>query len=304
MLTFSNDNIKNWLKDSVNMYLKFKKDNSEEAAIVYSLLLSSKNKNSFLDALYDLTDINFPKIDINEEKSNSNNKFKYYKKISTHLEKLEKNFLKEFLHIDNGHLNLGYLEIVALLMIYYPEPTKKLFQLDDKKYHQLIEVLKQKILTEFKNNQLENIKKVKKNKNDVGELAEYGAYNLIAQDFSNNPLVGNEQALRKVIKVLLGGNSLIILGGAGVGKTTLVNGIAYNIKIMLPVMGLTADTQYIGTLEQHINDIISYARKNKDVIYFIDEIHMIMGAGQSKEDNIDISNLLKPFIFDKTLQII
>ena len=140
---------------------------------------------------------------------------------------------------------------------------------------------------------------------------------MTAQEFSYNPLVGSEQALRKATKILLGGDSLIILGEAGVGKTTLVNGIAYNIKmgnvpdilkskriIMLPISGLVADTQYVGTLEKHINDVISYAKANKDTIFYMDEIHTIMGAGQVRENNIDISNLLKPYISNRTLQII
>ncbi len=74
--------------------------------------------------------------------------------------------------------------------------------------------------------------------------------------------------------------------------------------IMLPIAGLVANTEYVGTLEKHINDVVSYAKVNPNTIFYMDEIHMIMGAGQSIVDNSDVSNLLKPYISNGTFQII
>lgn len=315
-MAFLNDTVKNWLKSSIDFYLELlaKQNIKEEDAIVYTLLIKSKDQSLFLKSLYDLADVKTIDLEVTKN-SYTKEKFKYYKKIRIHIEKLVKKFNNDF-SIADGLLNLNFLEIAFLEMNYYPEQTKKLFQLNNTKYHQLVEVLKQKISKDLDDKKKKN-EIFLKNSSSTSNLSEFGAENLTDQEFSYNPLVGNTQALRKATKILLGGNSLIILGEAGVGKTTLVSGLAYNIKkgnvpdilknkniIMLPISGILANTQYMGTLEKHINNIIDYAKNNKDTIFYIDEIHMLMGAGQTKDDNIDISNLLKPYISNKTLQII
>ena len=320
MAMFLDDNIKIWIKNSVSYYSQLLKIQglSEEDAIVYTLLSKTRNKNSFLESLYALANVETIKLSINEQNAHikKEERFKHYNNIRSHIENLLEHFKNDFLNNTEKSLNIGFIEITCLEMIYYPEQTQKLFQLSYEKYCQLTEVLKEKVLSESKN--IQN-KKTPSSKSDssIQPLSKYGAENLTAQEFSYNPLVGNEQALRKATKILLGGDSLIILGEAGVGKSTLVNGIAYNIKmgnvpnilknkriIMIPISGLVAGTEYVGTLENHIKDVISYAKANKDTIFYMDEIHMIMGAGQVRENNIDISNLLKPYISNRTLQII
>lgn len=320
MALFLDDNAKNWIKNSADFYSQLLKmqEMTEEYASVYTLLIKSRNKNYFLESLYALANVETVKLPINEQDANikKEERFKLYSNIRAHIEKLSERFKNDFLSNSEAPLKIGFLEIVCLEMIYYPEQTQKLFQLSHEKYCQLSEVLKEKVLSEHKILQSKENAKSKSN-SSTSSLSKYGAENLTAQEFSYNPLVGNEQALRKATKILLGGDSLIILGEAGVGKTTLVNGIAYNIKmgnvpdilknkkiIMIPISGIVANTEYVGTLEKHVNDVISYAKTNKDTIFYIDEIHMIMGAGQTRDNNIDISNLLKPYISNRTLQII
>ena len=166
-------------------------------------------------------------------------------------------------------------------------------------------------------NKLYSKNKIINSVNNNSKLGKYGAQDLTDKYYKYNPLVGRDNDLKKIIKKLLGNNSVIILGEAGVGKTAIVEGLAYNIKIgnvpsilknkhiiSIPISGITANTKYVGTLENHVMDIIDYAKNNKDTIFYFDEIHTILGAGSTQNNRIDISNMLKPYISNKTIQII
>jgi ATP-dependent Clp protease ATP-binding subunit ClpA len=104
-------------------------------------------------------------------------------------------------------------------------------------------------------------------------------------------------------------NNVIIVGEPGVGKTAIAEGLALNIindecpdilkgKIVysLDVTSLVAGTKYRGEFEERAKEIFGQLEKRDNVILFIDEIHMIMGAGSAGGSNIDIANLLKPLL--------
>ena len=126
-----------------------------------------------------------------------------------------------------------------------------------------------------------------------------------------DPVIGRANELIELTEVLARRkkNNVIIVGEPGVGKTAIAEGLALNIvndecpdilkgKIVysLDVTGLVAGTKYRGEFEERAKAIFDQLAKKDDVILFIDEIHMIMGAGSAGGSNIDIANLLKPLL--------
>lgn len=101
----------------------------------------------------------------------------------------------------------------------------------------------------------------------------------------------------------------VLVGKPGVGKTAIVEKIAYEIAcnscpkefenfhvISLSVNSIIAGTIYRGEAEQNFDELIKYIEDNQDIILFIDEIHTILGAGSNKEGEMDLSNALKPVL--------
>lgn len=108
-------------------------------------------------------------------------------------------------------------------------------------------------------------------------------------------------------------NNVILVGKPGVGKTALVEGLAYNIShnlshpllkdkkvLSFNVTELMAGTLYRGDLEENILELMDYAKDN-NCILFIDEIHSLV-TGSNEEENI--SDMLKPYLNDENIRII
>lgn len=130
-------------------------------------------------------------------------------------------------------------------------------------------------------------------------------------DLKHNPLIGRKRELSRLIQVILKKHKSnpILFGEPGVGKTVLIQGLAYKIKIedvpadligyeiySLDIGRLISGTKYRGDLESRINRVLDFLNSRKKVILFIDEIHMIVGAGATSFGSMDISNLLKPIL--------
>lgn len=130
-------------------------------------------------------------------------------------------------------------------------------------------------------------------------------------DLKYNPLIGRSQELSRLIQVILRKHKSnpILFGEPGVGKTVLIQGLAYKIKIenvpkdligyeiySLDIGRLVSGTKYRGDLESRVNRVLDFLRSRKKVMLFIDEIHMIVGAGATSFGSMDISNLLKPIL--------
>lgn len=129
-----------------------------------------------------------------------------------------------------------------------------------------------------------------------------------AREGKLGPFVGRDDELLKIIQTLARQkkNNPIIVGEAGVGKTAIVEALAVRVAegknpeilggkriIELDMGSLVGGTKYRGEFEERINFIIEEARKNSDVILFIDEIHTVVGAGRA-EGSMDAANLMKP----------
>ena len=127
----------------------------------------------------------------------------------------------------------------------------------------------------------------------------------------HNPLIGREMELERTIQVLCrkDKNNPLHIGEPGVGKTSIVYGLAQRIQdglvpeslqgariYMLDLGSLIAGTQYRGDFEKRLKTVMKGVSAEKNSILYIDEIHNIVGAGQTGEGSMDASNLLKPYL--------
>ncbi|AEL18548.1 ATPase associated with various cellular activities family protein [Borreliella bissettiae DN127] len=130
-------------------------------------------------------------------------------------------------------------------------------------------------------------------------------------DLKYKPLIGRNRELSRLIQVILRKHKSnpILFGEPGVGKTALIQGLAYKIKTgnvpndligyeiySLDIGRLLSGTKYRGDLESRVNRVLDFLNSRKKVMLFIDEIHMIVGAGATSFGSMDISNLLKPIL--------
>ncbi|EGW33938.1 heat shock protein Hsp104 [Spathaspora passalidarum NRRL Y-27907] len=128
-----------------------------------------------------------------------------------------------------------------------------------------------------------------------------------AREGKIDPVIGREEEIRRVIRVLARRTKCnsVLIGDAGVGKTSIVEGVAQRIidgdvpnvlanarLFALDLGALTAGAKYKGEFEERIKGVLNDIEKSKEfIILFIDEIHMLMGDGKS-----DAANLLKPML--------
>ena len=127
----------------------------------------------------------------------------------------------------------------------------------------------------------------------------------------HNPLIGREAELDRTVQVLCrkDKNNPLHIGEPGVGKTSIVYGLAQRIQdgnvpetlrdariYQLDMGSLIAGTQYRGDFEKRLKTVMKGIAAEKGSILYIDEIHNIVGAGQIGEGSMDASNLLKPYL--------
>jgi ATP-dependent Clp protease ATP-binding subunit ClpC len=130
----------------------------------------------------------------------------------------------------------------------------------------------------------------------------------LARQNKLDPVVGREAQIKRVITILnrRTKNNPVLIGEPGVGKTAIVEGIAQRIIneevpdslldkriIMLDLAGMIAGTKYRGEFEDRLKKVIAELEDDRNVIVFIDELHLIVGAGAA-EGSMDAGNILKP----------
>ncbi|MCK6578316.1 MAG: ATP-dependent Clp protease ATP-binding subunit [Anaerolineae bacterium] len=123
------------------------------------------------------------------------------------------------------------------------------------------------------------------------------------------PAIARESEIRAVARTLARSkkNNPLLLGDAGVGKTAVVEGLAFVIQrktapkslldkrvVQMEIGALVAGTSLRGQFEERLIGIIEEAARAGNVILFIDEIHTIVGAGDTIDSNLDAANILKP----------
>lgn len=127
-----------------------------------------------------------------------------------------------------------------------------------------------------------------------------------------NKLIGRKNIIEEIDSILSKKqkNNCMLIGPAGVGKSGIVEGLAYHYLkqkkqytiYQLDIGSLIAGTKYRGDLEEKIMDVIDIITQ-KNIILFIDEIHNIMN-NNSSENSIDIANLLKPYLARSNIKCI
>lgn len=132
-------------------------------------------------------------------------------------------------------------------------------------------------------------------------------------------LIGRQWEVETLIQTLARRkkNNAVLVGSPGVGKTAIAEGLAYRIIndqvpdtianaviYSLDVGLLLAGSKYRGDFEERMKSVLESLEKEKNTILFIDEIHMILGAGSGGQNAMDMANLLKPALQKGSLRCI
>ena len=140
----------------------------------------------------------------------------------------------------------------------------------------------------------------------------------LARDGKLDPVVGREPQIKRVITILnrRTKNNPVLIGEPGVGKTAIVEGIAQRIVneevpdslldkriITLDLAGMIAGTKYRGEFEDRLKKVLAELEQDKNTIVFIDELHLIVGAGAA-EGSMDAGNILKPSLARGKIQLV
>lgn len=150
-------------------------------------------------------------------------------------------------------------------------------------------------------------------------LNEFGRnLNELAAAGKIDPVIGRENEIERVIQILCRRtkNNPVLIGEAGVGKTSVAEGLAQRIVdgkvpellrsktvFSLEIGYLVAGAKYRGDFEERLKDILETIKENKDIILFIDELHTIIGAGAG-EGGTDAANIIKPALARGELQVV
>ena len=159
----------------------------------------------------------------------------------------------------------------------------------------------------------------KTNESQLDALSKYG-HDLVQEvrDGKIDPVIGRDEEIRRVIEILSRKtkNNPVLIGEPGVGKTAIVEGLAWRIMngdvplglkekklIELDMGALIAGAKYRGEFEERLKNVMAEVSKNSNIILFIDEIHTIIGAGAA-EGAVDAANILKPALARGEMQVI
>ncbi len=182
----------------------------------------------------------------------------------------------------------------------------------EKLYNEIINVLNDIGETDLSKNE--------KNTKNLGKtLSQFGTdLTQKAKNGGLDPVIGRKKETERVIEILSRRtkNNPCLIGEPGVGKTAVIEGLAEKIAagevpnnlkekriVVLDIPSMVAGAKYRGDFEERIKKAISDVKDLADVILFIDEIHIIVGAGAA-EGAIDAANILKPLLARGEIQII
>jgi ATP-dependent Clp protease ATP-binding subunit ClpB len=134
----------------------------------------------------------------------------------------------------------------------------------------------------------------------------------MAREGKMDPVIGRDEETRRVIRILSRRtkNNPVLIGEPGVGKTTVIEGLAQRIVnqdvpenlaacklLSLDVGALVAGSKYRGEFEERMKGVLKEIEQTKEmIVLFVDEIHLLMGAGSTGEGGMDAANLLKPML--------
>ena len=133
-----------------------------------------------------------------------------------------------------------------------------------------------------------------------------------AKSNKSDPIIGRDDEIRRIVEILArkSKNNVILIGEPGVGKTAIIEGLAQRIVkgdvpkslqnkqiYELDMGALVAGSKFRGDFEERLKAVLNKIKESDhEIILFIDEIHLIVGAGQAGEGPMDASNMLKPML--------
>jgi ATP-dependent Clp protease ATP-binding subunit ClpC len=279
--------------------------------------------NVDVDELYDRV-INFIKRnDLTPKIQLSKNKLPFSdetKKIMKLLDKECDKFNDKI--IDTTHIMLVYLSIKSPIV----DMLKKHYAIDYEKFKGIIMGImsndKNSIFNVNDENDMES-EFLKKKK--VDDKTKTPVLDNFCKDISKSaekneldPVIGREKEIKRVTQILSRRkkNNPILIGQAGVGKSAIIEGLAQLIKdgkgprtlqnkkiYTLDISSVVAGTKYRGQFEERMKAILDECRNNPNVVLFIDELHTIVGAGNTS-GSLDASNIFKPALARGEIQII
>ena len=160
----------------------------------------------------------------------------------------------------------------------------------------------------------------KKNKNSATPILDNFSVDVTkrASEGRIDPVIGRDDVIQRVAQILSRKkkNNPVLIGDPGVGKTTVIEGLALKINegdaprtlldkriIALDLTSLVAGTKYRGQFEERIKGVVDELMDTDNIILFIDELHTLVGAGNAS-GSMDAANVLKPALSRGDLQII
>lgn len=165
----------------------------------------------------------------------------------------------------------------------------------------------------------EDIERTVHRQRDKGMLGVFGT-DLTARAKAGklDPVIGRKEQVERMVTILSRRtkNNPVLIGEPGVGKTAIVEGLAQRIAsedvpehlldkriIQLDLAGMIAGTKYRGEFEERLKKVISELHDEKNTIIFIDELHLLVGAGAA-EGALDAANMMKPALARGELRLI
>lgn len=141
---------------------------------------------------------------------------------------------------------------------------------------------------------------------------------LTSKSYISNPAIGCEEEIENLeIALLTPSKSAILVGPPGVGKTAVTEGLAYRISngqvppalqnkkiLKVNTSSIVRGCSLVGMFEAKVETLMRYLVENPDTILFVDEIHTAIGAGSGSKSNLDLANILKPYIDRGQVKII
>jgi len=142
---------------------------------------------------------------------------------------------------------------------------------------------------------------------------------LLAKQRKIDPVIGRDEEIEKIQLILARRNkcNVLMVGDPGVGKTAIAEGLARKIfekKVpkfildhqvyTLDISALLAGSKYRGDFEERIKAVLSALEKKGKIILFIDEAHMMSGAGSANQNANDLANILKPILTKGVIKLI
>lgn len=165
----------------------------------------------------------------------------------------------------------------------------------------------------------ESVTETKKAPQRKGALGTFGTdLTARAKEGRLDPVIGRAEQEERLVTILSRRtkNNPVLIGEPGVGKTAIVEGLAQRIAsedvpehlldkriVQLDLAGMIAGTKYRGEFEERLKKVVAELQEQKNVIVFIDELHLLVGAGAA-EGALDAANMLKPALARGEIRLI